>query len=293
MKALRQLGEHYNYRSPEFCFWYDYMSLPQKPREGVEKEIFDRGLNNVRRTVAECENVTLISRNGEDNTQDLSAMLKRGWIIFELFIARNNIKLPLPLYERQVHRIQFGRDQQSSWDAVVRDVATLVPFDSANILLSWFERQGIKCTDGSDLKKLCKLLHKELTSPSAGPPPFEITFGVEMRLTQQQLNSLKILEVSRLSGAYPHIFLQNIRPADDRRLGIQPIWFATFIHRPPLPPLDTWINCSSSEVQARLINAETLRSPMYPGIIFEIGDSGQSLRATLEAGVAFGLTGKG
>ena len=286
MKALRQLGEHYNYQSPEFCFWYDYMSLPQKPREGMEKKIFARGLDNLRRTVAECENVALISRTGEDSTQDLSAMRKRGWIIFELFIARNNIKLPLPLYERHEHRIQFGRDEQSSWDAVIKDVATLVPFDSPEILLTWFERRGIRCTNGSDLRRLCKLLHRELVSPSAGPPPFEIKFGVEMRLTQQQLNTLKILEVSRQSIAYPHIFLKDIRREGGHRLDLPLVWIATFLRRPPIPPLDTWINCGSSELQARLIDVETSRSPMYPGIIFEIGDGGQRFRATLDTGLS-------
>jgi hypothetical protein len=81
LRALQQLGSHYNYTDPKLCFWFDYMSLPQKPREAVEKQIFNRGLNNIRKTVTECENITLISRYGSDHAKDLDAMMTRGWIV--------------------------------------------------------------------------------------------------------------------------------------------------------------------------------------------------------------------
>src|ERR1700722_14221294 len=62
LQALQELGTHYNYNDKSLCFWFDYMSLPQKPRIAVEKQIFARGLDKIRRTVAECENITLVSR---------------------------------------------------------------------------------------------------------------------------------------------------------------------------------------------------------------------------------------
>jgi hypothetical protein len=42
LRALQDLGSHYNYNGPNLCFWFDYMSLPQKPRVAVEKQIFAR-----------------------------------------------------------------------------------------------------------------------------------------------------------------------------------------------------------------------------------------------------------
>lgn len=109
LRTLQELGSHYNFNDPELCFWFDYMSLPQRPRVAVEKKIFDRGLDNIRGTVAECQNITLVTRHGTDHTNDLDALMKRGWIVFELLIARNNIKIPLPLYEREpLHRVNMA-----------------------------------------------------------------------------------------------------------------------------------------------------------------------------------------
>src|SRR5690242_7592427 len=130
LRAIRELGLHHNFQDKRPCFWFDYMSLPQKPRSSEEQRIFAQGLKEIRRTVSNCENITLVSRIGASNEEDLSASLKRGWILFELLIARSNLKIPLPLYEAvPSHRVQYGRDQQHSWDAVVKDIATQIPFD--------------------------------------------------------------------------------------------------------------------------------------------------------------------
>jgi hypothetical protein len=284
LRALQELGRHYNYEDPNLCFWFDYMSLPQKPRAAAEKQIFARGIHNIRKTVAECENVTLVSRCGSDQADDLRAMMTRGWIVFELLIARNNIKLPLPLYERTPHhRVQHGRDQQTSWDAIVADIATLVPFDSAGLIRAWFESRGICCTDGSDLKKLAKFLHQELTQKHGADPSFKIRFDVEMRLTQDQLNTLQILEASGLSGCYPNLYLKDRRRVKGLPITEPPIWIVTFAHRPPMPRLDEWIKCRSDELALRLISPETMRSPMYPGIEWQMDDRRQQIRATLRA----------
>jgi hypothetical protein len=282
LRTLQELGGHYNYRDPNLCFWFDYMSLPQKPRAAIEKQIFRRGVDNIRRTVAECENVTLVSRCGSDQADDLRAMMTRGWIVFELLIARNNIRLPLPLYERTVgHRVQHGRDQQTSWDAVVADVATLVPFDDVGLIRAWFESRRINCTDGSDIKKLAKFLHQELTQKLAADPTFKVRFDVEMRLTQGQLNTLQILEASGLSGCHRNLYLKDRRPAEGRFRAGSPIWIVTFTHRPPMPQLDEWIKCRPNELALRLISPETMRSPMYPGIEWQIDDQRRRIRATL------------
>ena len=281
LRALQQLGSHYNYKDPKLCFWFDFMSLPQKPREGFEKQIFKRGLNNIRKTVTECENITLISQHGSDHVEDLNVMMKRGWIVAELLIARNNLKLPLPLYERETHhRVQHGRDQQTSWDAVVPDIATLVPFDSADLIHAWFESRRISCTDGSDLKKLSKLLHQELTRSSGVNPSFKILFNVEMRLRQDQLSTLQILEASGLSVCHLDIYLKNRRPAENRFTTDPPVWIVTFVYRPPMPRLNEWTKCKPDEIALRLISPTTMRSPMYPGIEWQLSDQGRRIRAT-------------
>jgi hypothetical protein len=208
--------------------------------------------------------------------------MTRGWIAFELLIARNNIRLPLPLYEREPsNRVQHGRDQQTSWDAIVPDIATLIPFDSADLIRAWFENRGMRCTDGSDLKKLAKLLHQELTQKNGTGPTFKVHFNVEMQLEQDQLNTLQILEASGLSGCYRGLYLMNRRPIEGRALTDPPAWIVTFVHRPPMPRLEEWIKCRPNEIALRLISPETMRSPMYPGIEWQLSEQGERIRAFL------------
>jgi hypothetical protein len=283
LQALRDLGSHYNYRDPSVCFWLDYMSLPQRPRIGAENTIFAQGLSKIRTTVGECENVTLISRCGVGHVDDLSAMMTRGWIVFELLIARHNMRRPLALYEREPHhRIQYGRNQQSSWDAVVADIATLIPFDSAALIHAWLESKRIRCTEGSDLKKLAKLLYQELTQKLSNGPTFKVRFGVEMRITQNELNTLQILEASGLSGVHPNLYLVSRRAAEGRSITDPPIWLVTFVPRPPMPQINEWINCRSNELALRLISRETMISPMYPGIEWQLDEDTQRIRAVLQ-----------
>ena len=282
LRALQELADHYNFSDPNLCFWFDYMSLPQKPRVAVEQQIFAQGLDTIRRTVSECNNVTLISRCGHDHADDLRVMMTRGWIVFELLLARNNLKLPLPLYEREAgHRVQHGRYQQTSWDAVVADIATLVPFDSADLVRAWFENKGISCTNGNDLKKLAKLLHQELTQKLNTSPTFEVRFDVEMNLTQAQLNSLEILEASGLSGCHRDVYLADRRRPKGRSITEASSWIVRFVHRPPMPPLDEWIDCRPNELELRLISLNTMRSPMYPGIEWQLDNQRRRIRAIL------------
>jgi hypothetical protein len=281
LRAIREMGRHYSFRDRRPCFWFDYMSLPQKPRLGEERRIFAQGLKKIRRTVGDCENITLISRTGNSNDEDLSAILKRGWIVFELLIARSNMKIPLPLYEvAQNHRIQYGRDQQNSWNAVVKDVATQIPFDNARLIQAWFEQRGISCTDGHDLKNLSKQLHKDLTEKRWPKPSFKVLFEKDMRLTHDELCCLEILESSRLSGCYPDLYLAKIR-AEKAPLSSPPIWVVRLARRPPMPPLNEWVSCAPNESERRLISSETMKSPMYPGIIFEFDELKKRLRAKL------------
>jgi len=148
LRALRNLAEDYHYHEAGTCFWYDYMSLPQRPRNAHENRLFTAGLNAIRQTVAECDNICLVSRAGQDHATDREAMRRRGWILFELFIARSNMKRPVPLYERENASVRFGRDEQYS-DSFP-DMLLHAPVDTAQHLHDWFVRQEIRCTNGSD-----------------------------------------------------------------------------------------------------------------------------------------------
>jgi len=280
LQAIRELGTHYSFEDGRPCFWFDYMSLPQKPRLGEERRIFARGLKKIRRTVGDCENITLVSRAGSSNEEDLSATLERGWIVFELLIARSNLKIPLPLYEAvPAGRIQYGRDQQNSWDGVVKDIATQIPFDSANLIEAWFNRRGITCTDGSDLRKLAEQLHEELTQKCHPEPNFEIVFDQDMQLSHDELCCLDILESSHLSACYPNLYLEKIQRTNGPPN--PPVWIVRLAHRPEMPQLNQWIPCVRDEIARRKICGETMKSPMYPGIVFEFDELGMHMRATL------------
>src|SRR5262249_15765974 len=143
-----------------------------------QNKIFSQGLENIRRTVANCENIVLVSRSGIDQASDLNAMLERGWVLFELFIARNRMRIPLALYEPTGANVQYGRNERS-WRSVVPDIATLVPFDSAELIHAWFKYNGIVCTNGSDLAYLARLLHEELIRPEHEEIDFEVLIEEE------------------------------------------------------------------------------------------------------------------
>lgn len=271
LRALQELGDHYRFADPEICLWYDYMSLPQAPRTAAESKIFGGGLDHIRTTVGECENVMLVSAEGHDEASDLVAMRHRGWIVFELLLARRAFRIPLPLYQRQGHhRVQRGRDAQNDRDAVVSDLNQLVPFESWQLIHRWFERQNIVCTNGADLRRLAKLLHRELTEKKRRKPDFIVQFGKEMLLTQEQLDTLEFMETSHLSGCYPRIYLDSRRDAPGRTWRDPVAWLCSFAPRPALPELDVWTAVTAEEVGAMRIDRMTGRSPMYPGIRFEI-----------------------
>lgn len=282
LAALREMGEHYHFREDQTCIWYDYMSLPQRPHTPEEKKLFSAGLDSIRATVSACENVTLVSVDGPDTHADLAAMRHRGWIVFELLLARRAFRIPLPIHERyESQRIKRGRDAQHDRNAVVPDLNQLMPFESWRLILRWFELHQIVCTNGSDLTRLAKLFHRELTEKKHAKPDFQVTFGTEMLLTYEQLSTLEIMETSGLSGCYPRIFLEQRRNAPGRDHSAPLAWLCTFAKRPEMPPLEEWSDVDKASLADMKIDRATLRSPMYPGIQFEL-DSGQAkLRPTL------------
>lgn len=278
LRALRNLAEDYHYHEAGTCFWYDYMSLPQRPRNPEENRIFTAGLNAIRQTVAECDNICLVSRTGQDHADDREAMRRRGWILFELFIARSNMKRPLPLYERENGSVQFGRDEQ--YLDTFPDMLLHAPMDTARHLHDWFVRREIRCTNGSDLLLLSRLLHEELTRPLSTKPLPEFEYGVPVRLSARQLTSMEFRNATSLSSRLPEAFLLS-RNLVSYRTNEEQFWDVVIVWRPPLPPLGQWHDIARSNVEHMHIDWEEQASLRYPGIRFEMSGDGLRFMATL------------
>lgn len=275
LEALLELAGHYAHDRPNTCIWYDYMSLPQKPRTAPEDAIFKVGLDNIRHVVSSCRNVLLVSATGADHRADLDAQLLRGWIVFELYIARGNMKTPLPLYQREPRRIVYGR-RQTAWDAVVPGIHAVAPWEDARHLETWFRRRGIACTNGADLAFIAGLLHDTLSRhPGAGPMP-AVQFGMPMRLSAEEVLSFAFVNGCGLSPRRPDLFLE--RSNYDAWASV---WTVVIRPRPAALPLDQWSAVTPAEVADRMIDAATGRSPMYPGILFTVSPDGRAVQPAI------------
>ncbi|WP_062208434.1 hypothetical protein [Aureimonas sp. AU12] len=278
LRALRNLADDYHYHEAGTCFWYDYMSLPQRPRNAHENRLFTAGLNTIRQTVAECDNICFVSRAGQDHADDREDMRRRGWILFELFIARSNMKRSVPLYERENASVRFGRDEQYS-DSFP-DMLLHAPVDTAQHLHDWFVRREIRCTNGSDLRLLSGLLHEELTRPQSTEPLPNFEYGVPVRLSARQLIATEFRNATSLSSRLPEAFLLS-RELVSYRTDEEQFWNVVIVWRPPLPTLGQWHDIAGSDVEHMNIDWDDQVSPRYPGIRFEKSRDGLSFKATL------------
>lgn len=267
LRALRNLAEDYHYHEAGTCFWHDYMSLPQRPRNPDENRLFTAGLNSIRQTVAQCDNICLVSRTGQDHAEDRDAMLRRGWILFELFIARRNTTRPVPLYQRENASVQSGRDEQ--YGNTFPDMMVNAPLDTAQHLHDWFVRREIHCTNGSDLMFLSRLLHGELTRQQSTETLPEFEYGVPIRLSARQLISMEFRNATSLSSRLSEAFLLS-RELVSHRTDDEQFWDVVIVRRPPLPNLGQWHEIAGSDVEQMDIDWEEQASPRYPGIRFEM-----------------------
>jgi hypothetical protein len=279
LRALKNLAEDYHYHDVGTCFWYDYMSLPQRPRNADENRLFTAGLNAIRQTVAECENVCLVSKASQDHADDREAMRHRGWILFELFMARSNMTRPLPLYERENASVQYGRNEQ--YKDTFPDMLLHAPLDTSQHLYDWFVRRKIRCTNGSDLQLLSRLLHDELTRQQSTEPLPGFEYGAPVRLSARQLISMEFRNATSLSSRLPEAFLLS-RELVSYRSDEEQFWDVVIVRRPPLPTLGQWHDVAGSEVAHMNIDWEEEASPGYPGIRFEMSPDGLRFKATLQ-----------
>lgn len=279
LNALRRVGAHYEFDAENVCFWYDYMSLPQRQRTPEQNRLFQAGLKNIRRLVGQCENITLIGKTGKTHIRDVEAMKKRGWIVFELFVARSNWKKILPLYEREANPVVYGRNLDR-WDAVTIDIRTQAPLDSREQIHDWFLKKGISCTNGNDLAYLAALLHEELTQYDYSIPPPGIEYGRQLHIAERELIKYGVHVSTHLSSRFPNIYV-TYKQRLPRPFAEEPVWVVSFAHRPRLPEMKQWFKLADGELHARLIDPTTMTSPMYPGIVFELSQDGSQLKARL------------
>jgi len=275
LEALIQLACHYSYNKPNICIWYDYMSLPQKPRSASEEAIFKAGLSNIRHIVGECPNVFLVSESANDHRGDLDAQLLRGWIVFELYISRGAMKSQLPLFQRETSRINFGR-QHAGLDVIVSNIHSSAPWEDARQLETWFRRRDIKCTNDSDLGFLAGLLTESLKSHKFDGRMPDIKLGSPIQLSEDEIREFAFLKECGLSPRRPDLFLTDV--AYD---ALTRTWTVVIQPRPPALPLSQWIDVKVEDIESRKIDPKNGRSPMYPGILFEFSPDGRRICPTI------------
>lgn len=276
MEALLQLADHYAYDDPAICFWYDYMSLPQQPRTAAENAIFRSGLAGVRDLLELCPTVLLVSAAGADRRSDLDAHLQRGWILFELYIARTHVNIHLALYQREDHRVNRAR-RETDWDAVVPSIHAIAPWEDAAQLTKWFQRRNIVCTNGSDLRFLTHQLADSLGRYPDGAPMPTVTPGTVQTLTVEDLLRLAFIESCGLSTRRPDLYLAWMNY--DASRGACDVLIE---HRPPALAIGRWSDLKPGEAALRKIDPGTGRSPLYPGVLFRLSKSGLRVMPTID-----------
>ncbi|MFN4316385.1 MAG: hypothetical protein ACK4E0_19025 [Chitinophagaceae bacterium] len=247
------------------CFWYDYCSLPQKPRTTDEDELFHEGLKSLNYLCRTCTNVPLISKTDLDANISIKNMLKRGWILVELFISQHHENIYLTLFEGTSDLITFAKANRLNWQNTIPDLISELPFYDTDLIRKWFEINEIICTNGADLDLVAKLLHEHIYN----------YISKERKANLQALPFNKTEEISFKEIADYWINKYGSTPLfpdtyfeikiNEGKLS----YFVTPIKKPSLPPIDTWTSVADFEFSQFQIDLNTLTTKFFPGIVFE------------------------
>lgn len=262
LEAIHAYASELKVQGKKACFWYDYSSLPQKPRTPEEDKIFDKGLKHINHLCQTCTTVPLISSVESNRTLDIHAMLKRGWILAELYLASKDNRIDHPLFEGTEY-ITFSKLTRLQWQDIVPDLKNSMPHDSPEAIHAYFVENGVKCTNGSDLEFLADILHKDLNSvETKAAPPVKLEFDKTVTMDAQQAYQYKINQ-NGLSPHFPDTYFEfdSIEGSTDYQV--------TPRYRPVLPELNDVQHITKEEFSAFRIDKESGRSEMYPGIRFE------------------------
>jgi hypothetical protein len=243
------------------CFWYDYCSLPQKPRTRAERAKFRAGLNHIQRLCKDCTMVALISDTQRDGTKSLHEMLGRGWILTELFVGSRHNRIGYALFENTSY-VTYAKANRPNWNNVIPDLLDLMPYDNKAVIHQWLAQRGVACTNKADLKTLAKILHRDLTGVRPGAKrPSRLKFDKTKVMGVKQVSRYAI-DKNGLSGHFPDSYFEISGGASK--------YSVTARKRPPLGKLGQPRRVKEQKFIELRIDEKSGKSPMYPGILFKV-----------------------
>jgi len=248
-------------------FWYDFSCLPQSPRSRKDKRQFKLGLKYVDYLCRTCIVVPLISMTKLDRTDSIKAMLERGWILLELFVASRHNQIHHPMFQGVFDAISDAKSSRIDWQSIIPDLSRALPFYDVNMILDWFLKNKIKCTNGSDLKLLAKKLYSHMynyvtTNREGTVPP--IPYDTPQQMTYEEVTNYWI-DKTGLSALFPNTFFECENIVGGYKVVTR--------YRPTLKCYKRWRYLRKSEIDKYRVDSRTNQSQMYPGLIFIIKET--------------------
>lgn len=247
------------------CFWYDYCSLPQSPRTKTEEYFFKSGLKKINYLCRNCTVIALVSATHINGNVSIKNMLKRGWILVELFIAEHHNKIHFALFEGTRDYITFSKVERLNWRNTIPDLLALLPSYDKNLIRRWFDINKIKCTNGADLDLVAGYLSNHIYSyirTISQNKPIRLKSGETTTMTASEISKYYINKHG-LTPLFPNTYFSTEYLKHNS-------YKITPYHRPKLPPLDKQIVMSESNFQKFGIDNKSGLSKMYPGIKFKV-----------------------
>jgi hypothetical protein len=259
--AIREICGHYAENGKSVCFWYDYCSLPQKPRNDVEEREFRDALPNIGFLCRVCKCIPLISGGEENKDLKIRRILNRGWILFEVSVATFCGHISDMIFQTLPTGVE-SRKSRNEWKDIIPSAISSLSYDRADYVLRWFELNGIECTNGSDLAVVAKLFVQNTFDNVAGlQKPRALLHGRTHILSVEETLHYRIT-LHGLSPFFPHTYFESVPPEDPTTYAFRPR------RRPQLQPPGVKSQVTSTEFGELLVDKDTGISPMYPGIKF-------------------------
>jgi hypothetical protein len=259
--AIREICRHYAENGKSVCFWYDYCSLPQKPRNDAEEQEFRTALPNIGFLCRVCKCIPLISGDEEDKDLKIKRMLSRGWILFELSVATFSGYIADMIFESLPTRTE-SRKSRAEWKDIIPSAVSSLSYDRADYVLRWFELHGITCTNGSDLALVANLFVQNTFDNVSGlQQPPALSRGRTHILSVEETCRYR-MTVHGLSPFFPHTYFESALTKDPATYAFRPR------RRPQLGPPSVERLATSKQFGKLLVDENTGMSPMYPGIKF-------------------------
>lgn len=274
LEALFQFAsELISKRKTPACMWYDYSSLPQKPRTEAEELLFKKGLENLNYLNRTCTTIALISYTNKDANISIENMLKRGWILVELSIAQHHEKVYLFLFERMMDYISFSKANSEKWQNAIPNLINNLPFYDLLYIRKWFEVNEIEFTNGNeDLELVSRLLYEHIYNHITNvDKPNKLGFGKIVKLSSTEIIKYGINGYG-LSPLFPDTYFQ----CSYMRVGEESSYIVTPVQIPPRLPLNQYTVLNKEEFERYAIDPETSTSPFLPGLALEYKKVGTS-----------------